>query len=360
MHTLIFLQDKKNKIIDLINDNSDIHTIMTLINKFFNFNDFLIDLKNDETIFKKFISICNIDYDLFCLLIKSIDSIKYGNYKQIYCNEYKLILILQLRNSVVKWKDLTTSVFYSPYNDSKSHYKFINNQYNRWCNNKVFYNAFINYKSLTNDCNIVNDDDDYYYVINSKSDFFIDATHINNKRGSESIIINPELKKKKVTKIVSISDINGFVCSITNCDYNKKEIMYNKKKRTIKTVQHDVNTIQQSIDNINNDIIKTKNIDLIGDKGYKTDNNFKTRNDINVKIITPNRKNQKKNLINRGQRLKLGFRYIIENTLGSIKTDERINLRKDKKINTFMGWIYISSLNHNIRVNDKILLNVSP
>ena len=44
MHTFEFSQNIKNEIINLINDNSDIHTIIVSINKFINFNDFLIDL----------------------------------------------------------------------------------------------------------------------------------------------------------------------------------------------------------------------------------------------------------------------------------------------------------------------------
>ena len=46
--------------------------------------------------------------------------------------------------------------------------------------------------------------------------------------------------------------------------------------------------------------------------------------------------------------------YIIENTICSIKKEERISLRKDRKINTFMGWIYISSLKHNIKTNKRL------
>ncbi len=37
---------------------------------------------------------------------------------------------------------------------------------------------------------------------------------------------------------------------------------------------------------------------------------------------------------------KLVIGYIVENTICRIKKEERISLRKDRKINTFMGWIY--------------------
>lgn len=53
---------------------------------------------------------------------------------------------------------------------------------------------------------------------------------------------------------------------------------------------------------------------------------------------------------------KLNYRYIIENTICSIKKEERINLRKDRKIKVFMGWVYISSLKHNLKTNERIKL----
>ena len=65
-----------------------------------------MQIKNELDIFNKFITICNIDYKLFNIFIEQIKMNKY-KYRQDYCDEYKLILIFQLRNSLNKWQDLT-------------------------------------------------------------------------------------------------------------------------------------------------------------------------------------------------------------------------------------------------------------
>ena len=105
-----------------------------------------------------------------------------------------------------------------------------------------------------------------------------------------------------------------------------------------------------SLKNINPNIkIKSQEINLIGDKGYITSNNI-TLDNKKINVITPHKKNSKEKFIYRNSK-KISYRYIIENTICSIKKEERISLRKDRKINTFMGWIYISSLKHNIKTN---------
>jgi len=38
--------------------------------------------------------------------------------------------------------------------------------------------------------------------------------------------------------------------------------------------------------------------------------------------------------------------------INKLKTFERIKTRKDKNINTFMSWIYMSALINNINVNE--------
>jgi hypothetical protein len=57
-------------------------------------------------------------------------------------------------------------------------------------------------------------------------------------------------------------------------------------------------------------------------------------------------------LINRHSKLKLNYRHIIENSFAGWKHKERINLRKDKKIINFAGWVFLSILNHNLNVNE--------
>lgn len=362
MHTKIFVNKKFNETIKLINDSKPIYFIINHIKKYTNLNDFIILIKNNELNFKQFLLLCDIEYELFILLINSIKITSKGNYRQIYCNEYKLLLIFELRNNIVKWKDLSKSIYYEPINCPKYHYKSIHSQYCRWCHNNIFKNAFLTITPYDNDDNIdINidgdDDDDDYYIIDSNNDLFIDASNINNKLGSEEIMINPELHKKNITKLTSISNIDGFIYSIVPISVNKKTILFNKKKRIIKTAPNDSVTIQFTVNNINDKInIKSNNINLIGDKSYKTNTNniIKTPTNKIVTMITPNKINQKNNLIKKSTHKKLGYRNIIENTICSFKKNERINLRKDRKIKTFMGWVYISCLNHNLRVNKRL------
>lgn len=92
------------------------------------------------------------------------------------------------------------------------------------------------------------------------------------------------------------------------------------------------------------------NLTLIGDKGYKTSETF-TINNKKISLITPNKRNQKRNLINRHQKKKLGYRHIVENSINGWKHKERVNLRKDKTMIAFSGWIYLSILRHNLQIN---------
>ena len=78
IHTEKFKYKKYNEIINLINNSDkfhiEIYTIMNLINSYTSLNDFIIQIKKekDPNIFNKFISICNIDFNLFNLIISQI------------------------------------------------------------------------------------------------------------------------------------------------------------------------------------------------------------------------------------------------------------------------------------------------
>lgn len=370
-HSKEFNEKKFNEIIELIRNidkkHIEISTIVKNINMYSSFNKFVKQIKelNDENLFNKFITKCDIKYELFDSIIKKIKLYKGDyKYKEYYCSEYKLILIFQIKNTLNKWSDLTKNIFYDPLPGVKYHYKYINDQYMKWCDKDIFKDVFYDCVPHNNDVKLsslnLNDNDDNFFIINDNSDLFIDATSINNKYGSEGIVINPELKKKNITKLSTICNVDGFIYSISNVDYNIKTIEYNDhdKNKKIKTSVNDVKTINSSLNNINDNInIKSINntIDLIGDKGYITNEKFDYK-DNKVNIITPLKKNSKNKFICRNNQ-KLSFRYIIENTICSYKKDNRINLRKDRKLSTFMGWVYMSCLNHNLNVNHKLKLN---
>jgi hypothetical protein len=95
---------------------------------------------------------------------------------------------------------------------------------------------------------------------------------------------------------------------------------------------------------------KSKCFYLLGDKAYKTKDNYKL-NDKPVKIITPDKKNAKNKNSNYNNN-KLKKRIKVENVINKLKKFERIKTRKDKNENTYMCWVYISALINNINVNE--------
>ncbi len=48
-------------------------------------------------------------------------------------------------------------------------------------------------------------------------------------------------------------------------------------------------------------------------------------------------------------------RHVIENSLANIKKNERVMIRKDKKIDTYMGFIYLGMLKDFFMRNLKVL-----
>jgi type IV secretory pathway VirB6-like protein len=146
------------------------------------------------------------------------------------------------------------------------------------------------------------------------------------------------------------------VYSITNLDVKHKTIKYNNENKNINTAQNDSKTICVSLKKINPNIkieSVTKSIDLIGDKGYITNDAHQYKNNI-VNVVTPLKKNDKNKFVQRNNK-KLAYRYIIKNTICSYKKDEIINVRKNRKIKNFMGFVYMSCLNHNLNVNKRMI-----
>ena len=152
-------------------------------------------------------------------------------------------------------------------------------------------------------------------------------------------MINPEYKKKKVTKLSLITNKNGFIYSVSYFDIKNKNNNYS-------TSVHDVKMINKNFD----DIIKVNNKSnyyyLLGDKAYKTQDKFKFDNKI-IKIITPDKKNAKnknKKFIDKI----LKKRTKIENVNCYIKKQERVMVRKDRKIKYYMSFVYMACLLNNI------------
>ena len=114
---------------------------------------------------------------------------------------------------------------------------------------------------------------------------------------------------------------------------------------------HDVKMIDESLNNLHAIKNKSKNYYLIADKAYKN-KETKQLNNKPIKMITPD----KKNAINKNSKFenkKLKNRIKIEHCNLNIKRYERVMLRKETSLYTFMSWIYIASLLNNVRMNNK-------
>lgn len=237
-----------------------------------------------------------------------------------YSNEYYLTMIIFMLNDVNNWKFLSKLKTYN--SEAKYHYKTIYNKFRLWTSLGVFKNAYQNYKTELNS-NLL----------------LIDATSINNKYGSENIIINPEYKKKKITKLSLVTNKKGFILSVEPFDIKNKNENYS-------TSVHDVKMIKKNIDSIKCSDNKSKYYHLLGDKGYITQEKYEL-NGKKIKIITPDKKNTK-NKNSKYENKKLKQRVKIENINCNIKKYERIIMRKDRKLKYFMSFVYIGCLINNI------------
>jgi len=136
--------------------------------------------------------------------------------------------------------------------------------------------------------------------------------------------MNPTYYKKNVTKLSIICDTNKIPLSIT----------------PFKSTTNDRKTI---IDSINNTNIK-KRVYLIGDKGYISTkfNRQVLLKKYKVKLITPRKKNQKNIRISKLMKSKLKIRNRVENCIQSIKSFNRISIRKDRKLINYMNFVYMA------------------
>lgn len=168
-------------------------------------------------------------------------------------------------------------------------------------------------------------------------DLFIDASHIKNVLGTESIGSNHYDRYRNGTKLSIITDDEGIPISI----------------KLDKSSVHDIDMLIPTLDNV--DVSTTCN--LIGDKGYISDPIQKElyKNKC-INLITQKKKNMKtKNTKN--ELAKLKKRVIIEHTFAWIKSYKRIRNRYDKKLQIFESFIYFVASNLTSTRIEKIINN---
>ena len=245
-----------------------------------------------------------------------------------YSNKHFLQYFKLMLNNINSWKSLQFIDNYPV--ESINHYKYVNQVFNLWSSKDVFKKAYI--ELLKNN----------YFKLNtiskSKSiNLFIDATYIINKYGIDSIALNPEYRKKKVSKLSIICDD----------DKNVLSILPIKIKTT--SFCHEITYVDKSLNNLLVKIPDNVSINLIGDKAY-VDKNHKFNNKL-IKLIAPKKKNQPiKNTFIEKNLLKNRFK--IENCNAFIKKSDRVMVRKDKLLINFMGFIFLDLLDFYCNHND--------
>ena len=251
--------------------------------------------------------------------------------KRKYSFDYYIKNFIHILNDVTKWENLCLINT----NAKKFHWKSIYNEYLKWSNDGIFELAYKQF--LT----------EHYFkmsrlVNNTNINLFIDVTKINNKYGSEKVAINVEYKKKNVTSLSVICDSNKIPLGFQYVDINVRPGKKNSFKHEIKNVQNTLDTIPINFDD--------HNVNIMGDKGYVCKDKYKLGK-LNLPLICPKKKNQKtKNTTE--EILLLRKRHKIENLFASLKNTNRINVRKDKKIGTFMSFVYLGFLEYLFKYND--------
>jgi hypothetical protein len=153
-----------------------------------------------------------------------------------------------------------------------------------------------------------------------------------------------------------ICDQNKIPLGISYLDTN-----LNKTKTGKHTFIHEIKGLQKTLNTIPINVKPYVKVNLIGDKGYISSENFKVFG-RNVKLITPKRKNQKTKNTKIQMKILLQ-RHKIENFFVPLKRKDRISFRKERRINNYMSFVYINVLEYLFNIANKsdknIKLNLS-
>jgi hypothetical protein len=254
----------------------------------------------------------NINMELYKkYIINTIDTICPSKNKRKYSDIYYLENMIYLLNDLCRWKSL--NLLHTDKN--KFHWKTIENKFRRWSKLNIFKIA---YEKMLSDNILCNN------TSNSTIDLVIDASDINNMNGKELIEYGKN-KKKKQTKISLIADTDKNVYSAT---------FYSANVSDTKTIITSINEMK--------DKFKFRKINLIGDKGYICQELKNELKKDKIDLIYPNKKNMAPT--SKRAKNKLKKRYTIEHTIKDNKRNNRIAIRKDRLINTYSSFLFLSMI----------------
>ena len=93
---------------------------------------------------------------------------------------------------------------------------------------------------------------------------------------------------------------------------------------------------------------ESSQLTLTGDLGYLSSKEY-TFNNNKIELITPLRKNQKK-ILTEKEKKSLKTRYKIENGFSLLKQIERLMVRKDRNMKSFISFVFISCSIENYKI----------
>lgn len=162
-------------------------------------------------------------------------------------------------------------------------------------------------------------------TLSNNVSLYIDSTSIYNKSGIRKIGRNKFYKNKNITKISLMTDSNGFPLSVLFMKGNYHDnSVFNKHIRDAIV------------------LIPKKSIRIIADKAYSSKSNYELLDKHNFQHIIPPRKNMKiyksynYNVNDYKKRIK------IEHFFSRLKSFKHINIRYDKRLNTYIGFVYFA------------------
>ena len=157
--------------------------------------------------------------------------------------------------------------------------------------------------------------------------------------------MNCEYRKKNITNLVFITDENKLPLSYY-CNKIKEIKPYGRT-----TLEHENKSVQPLLDKIKSTIPTRANVNLIGDKGFINSIQYRIQNK-DVNLITPKRRNQIRRNTDEEKKL-LKIRIKIEHFNSSFKSCDRLNIRKDRQILTYLGFVNIFLIDYYFKYNSK-------
>lgn len=248
----------------------------------------------------------------FDIILHKINEKSPNKRKPKYSNEYYLDFIFKILNDVVSWHSLKRLFNFK----HKNHFKTIYNKFLLWTKLEIFEDAFN--QSIKYQNNRRNNED--------VSILCIDSTNIINKYGSELVAYNGADKKKRITKINIVCDNDQRILCINAMEGN----------------EHDIKGVLPCIETIKK-TFKYKKIKLLGDKAYISKDIRSKLKKHKIDLITYSKINSKTH--NSPSEIKLlKNRSKVECVINKIKKYNRVQIRRDRKKDTYLTFIYIACI----------------